>query len=74
MQVQSYSTIHINNSNEADNFLEFAFEISSINCKGNPSNTSLYIQLIRHEALQTSKVSKGHPCTGTEALYRPYDP
>ena len=20
------------------------------------------------------KVSKGHPCTGTEALYRPYGP
>jgi hypothetical protein len=29
-------------------------------------------QYCETEKLGKSKVCKGHPCTGTEALYRPY--
>ena len=36
------------------------------------SPSSLYVH-VRHLYV-TSKKGKGHPCTGTEALYRPYGP
>jgi len=35
------------------------------------------LSIVQHNSnyvYNTKKKSKGHPCTGTEALYRPYGP
>jgi hypothetical protein len=35
----------------------------------------LYIvMVVNEEKINVGKKGKGHPCTGTEALYRPYGP